>query len=112
MPKLVKLYIKNVIIGFAIAAGFVAMLLWFNVMGLWGLISQSSDGVLAVFMLWFMNGIVFAGVQFAYVIMSMAQKDDGPRRGTPVVDRFTPVRVKAEAGSKASRQFRQIKPRR
>jgi hypothetical protein len=28
MPKLVKLYIKNVVIGFAIAAGFVAMLLW------------------------------------------------------------------------------------
>lgn len=111
MPKLVKLYIKNVIIGFAIAAAFVALLLWFNVMGLWGLISQSSDGLLAVFMLWFMNGIVFAGVQFAYVIMSMAGSDSGPRRGTPVVDHFTPVRVKAEAAAKPARQFQQIKRR-
>lgn len=111
MPKLVKLYIKNVIIGFAIAAGFVAMLLWFDVMGLWGLVSQSSEGPLAVFMLWFMNGIVFAGVQFAYVIMSMAGKDQGPRRGTPVVDRFTPVRVEAEATSKPARQSQQLKRR-
>lgn len=106
MPKLVKLYIKNVIIGFAIAAGFVAMLLWFDVMGLWGLVSQSNDGVLAVFMLWFMNGIVFAGVQFAYVIMSMAQKDSGPRGGTPVAHHFEPVRVKAEATSGQKKQLR------
>ena len=35
MPKLVKLYIKNVALGFAIAAVFVALLLWFNVMNLW-----------------------------------------------------------------------------
>lgn len=97
MPKLVKLYIKNVIIGFGIAAGFVAMLLWFNVMNLWALVSQSSDGLLAVFLLWFMNGIVFAGVQFAWVIMAMAGKDEGPRGGTPVAHRFEPARVKAEA---------------
>ncbi|MEP2717607.1 hypothetical protein [Pseudophaeobacter sp.] len=99
MPKLVKLYIKNVIIGFGISAGFVAMLLWFNVMNLWGLVSQSGDGLLAVFLLWFMNGIVFAGVQFAWVIMAIAQKDDGPRGGTPVAHRFEPIRVKAEAQS-------------
>ncbi|MEP4037239.1 MULTISPECIES: hypothetical protein [unclassified Pseudophaeobacter] len=105
MPKLVKLYIKNVIIGFCIAAGFVAMLLWFNVMNLWGLISQSSDGLLAVFLLWFMNGIVFAGVQFAWVIMSMAQKDDGPRGGTPVAHRFEPAPVRAEAVSGQKRQL-------
>lgn len=105
MPELVKLYIKNVIIGFAIAAGFVVMLLWFNVMNLWGLVSQSSDGLLAVFLLWFMNGIVFAGVQFAWVIMAMAQKDSGPRGGTPVVHHFEPVRVKVAAVSSQKRQL-------
>lgn len=105
MPKLVKLYIKNVIMGFGIAAGFVAMLLWFNVMNLWGLISQSSDGFLAVFLLWFMNGIVFAGVQFAWVIMAMAKTDDGPRRGTPVVHHFEPAPVRAEASSGAKQQL-------
>ncbi len=104
MPKLVKLYIKNVIIGFAISAGFVALLLWFNVMNLWGLVSQSSDGLLAVFLLWFMNGIVFAGVQFAYVIMSMAGNDSGPRRGTPVVSQLKPIRVTVEAQKTRSHQ--------
>ena len=104
MPKLVKLYIKNVIVGFAIAAGFVALLLWFNVMNLWGLVSHSSDGVLAVFLLWFMNGIVFAGVQFAYVIMSMAGSEGGPRRGTPVVNQFKPIRVEADAKPSRSRK--------
>lgn len=105
MPKLVKLYIKNVIIGFCIAAGFVAMLLWFNVMNLWGLISQSNDGVLAVFLLWFMNGIVFAGVQFAWVIMAMAKKNEGPRGGTPVAHHFEPAPVRAEAPSGQKRQL-------
>ena len=32
MPDLIKLYICNVAIGFGIAALFVGMLLWFNVM--------------------------------------------------------------------------------
>jgi hypothetical protein len=27
-------------------------------------------------MIWVLNGVVFAGVQFAYVIMSMADDDD------------------------------------
>lgn len=105
MPKLVKLYIKNVIIGFGIAAGFVSLLLWFNVMNLWGLVSQSSDGMLAVFLLWFMNGIVFAGVQFAWVIMAIARKEDGPRGGTPVAHFFEPARVKAEAPAGQKRQL-------
>ena len=61
MPELVKMYIRNVVIGFGIAAVFVAMLLWFNVMNLWGLVASSDAGLLAVFLLWFMHGIVFAG---------------------------------------------------
>ncbi|APG46294.1 hypothetical protein [Phaeobacter porticola] len=81
MPKLVRLYIQNVVIGFAIAGAFVGMLLWFNVMNLWHLVSTSDSGVLAVGILWFMNGIVFAGVQFGYAVMSLAGKDDDPRGG-------------------------------
>ena len=34
MPELIKLYIRSVAIGFGIAAGFVALLLWTNTMGL------------------------------------------------------------------------------
>jgi hypothetical protein len=105
MPALVKLYIRNVLLGFAIAAAFVAMLLWFNVMNLWSLVSTSESGILAVFILWFMNGIVFAGVQFAWAVMSMAEKKDGPRGGTPVAHQFEPVRVRAEAPSRRERQL-------
>ncbi len=105
MPELIRMYIKNVLIGFAIAAGFVAMLLWFNVMNLWHLVSSSDVGLLAVVVLWFAHGIVFAGVQFAWAVMAMAESDDsGPRRGTPVVDHFRPVRVEARAETRAGHQ--------
>jgi hypothetical protein len=106
MPELVKLYIRNVAIGFGIAAGFVAGLLWFDVAGLWQLVSGSSSGLLAVFMLWFMNGIVFAGVQFAWAVMALAEDDNTPRRGTPVAQDLVPVRVSAAARSGQGRQIR------
>jgi len=99
MPKLIKMYIQNVAIGFAIAAGFVAMLLWFNVMGLWQLVSGSDSGLLAVFLLWFMNGIVFAGVQFAWAIMAMAEKPDNGRGGTPVAHEFNAIPIPVETRS-------------
>ncbi|MCF6232306.1 MAG: hypothetical protein L3J36_04290 [Rhodobacteraceae bacterium] len=81
MPKLVRLYIRHVLIGFAIAAAFVAMLLWFNVMNLWHLISTSDVGVLALIILWFAHGIVFAGVQFGLAVMSMAEPPKGGSGG-------------------------------
>lgn len=105
MPALVKLYIRNVLLGFAIAAAFVGLLLWFNVMNLWSLVTGSDSGLLAVFILWFMNGIVFAGVQFAWAVMSMAEKPRGPRGGTPVAHQFEPVRVRADAPSRQQRQL-------
>ncbi len=81
LPDLIKLYIKSCIIGFIAAAAFVGLMLWFDVMGLWGLVSRSQDGVLAVIVMWVLNGIVFAGVQFAFAIMSMADKDDDDDEG-------------------------------
>ncbi|MBB95363.1 MAG: hypothetical protein CML68_12320 [Rhodobacteraceae bacterium] len=82
MPELLKLYLRQCAIGFAIAAVFVVLLLSFNVANLWSLVSGSDIGLLAVFMLWFFNGIVFAGVQFSIYVMSMAEKEDtGGSRG-------------------------------
>lgn len=81
MPKLIKLYIRHVAIGFAIAAAFVAMLLWFNVMNLSHLISTSDVGLLALVILWFAHGIVFAGVQFGWAVMNMAEKPNGGSGG-------------------------------
>jgi hypothetical protein len=100
MPDLIKLYIRQSIIGFAIAGAFVAMLLYFNVQNLWSLVSSSEAGILAVFLLWFMNGIVFAGVQFAWAVMSMADRKDRPRGGTPVAHDFEPIPVRAAATSR------------
>ncbi len=103
MPRLVRLYIRHVLIGFAISAVFVAILLWQNVGNLAHLVFSSDIGWMAVAMLFFANGIVFAGVQFAVVIMSMGEREDGgsgggrrdalwllPRRPGPV-----PVRIRA-----------------
>ncbi len=80
MPKLIRLYIQQVIIGFGLSAIFVVMLLWGNVAGLWELISGTSGGAIAVIMLWVFNGIVFAGVQFGIAIMRM-QNENGPGGG-------------------------------
>lgn len=99
MPKLVRLYIKNVLIGFVIAAIFVAMLIGFDVGGLRHLLTSSSAGYMAIAMLWFANGIVFAGVQFAIAVMALRERDSGPRGGTraPVTRRIpAPVRVAAK----------------
>ncbi|MDZ7708940.1 MAG: hypothetical protein U5K36_01550 [Roseovarius sp.] len=68
-PKLIRLYITHVLIGYAIAAAFVAMLLYFNVANLWHPRHPHPDaGLLAVFILWLSNGFVFAGVQFAIAV--------------------------------------------
>ncbi|AXT26515.1 hypothetical protein D1823_07940 [Ruegeria sp. AD91A] len=96
MPKLIRLYITQVAWGFVISAVFVGALLALNVANLRHLITGSEIGLIALVMIWFMNGIVFAGVQFAYKIMSMAEKPQGPRRGTPLVHSFEPAAVKQE----------------
>ena len=108
MPKLIRLYIISVSIGFALAGLFVALMLWFNVANLWHLVTHSDKGVLAVVILWFANGIVFAGVQFAIAIMNMADKDDDEPRGglrAPVATR-EPARIKVTAPKPTGRNTR------
>lgn len=83
MPTLIRMYIRNVLIGFAIAGVFVGLLMAFDVGGLRHLLTSSRAGYLGIAMMWFANGIVFAGVQFAMAVMAMRDKDDGPRGGTP-----------------------------
>lgn len=76
MPELVKLYIRQVLIGFGIAAVFVALLLWADVARLRSLIMATEGGWIALFLLFFFNGLVFAGVQFAIRVMQMAEPED------------------------------------
>ena len=81
------------VIGFGIAAVFVAMLLVFDVQNLWSLISGSDVGLLAVFMLWFFNGIVFAGVQFGIYVMLMAETENTDGDCGPGLVDYVPVRI-------------------
>ena len=81
MPRLVRLYIESVVLGFAISAIFTAGLLWLDVAGLGHLILGSDIGWIAALMLVFFNGIVFAAVQFAFRVMGMADEDEGPKGG-------------------------------
>ena len=81
MPKLIRLYITHVAIGFAIAAAFVAMLLSFNIANLWHLVTHADQGWPAVLILWISNEIIFAGVQFGIAVMRMKDDDDDEPRG-------------------------------
>ncbi len=97
MPKLISLYIRQVAIGFALSAVFVGMLMYFNVANLWHLVSTSSEGAVALVVMWVLNGIVFAGVQFGIAIMRMKEDDQpggGKRQMMPVMlAEPVPVRV-------------------
>ncbi|MFE3835544.1 hypothetical protein [Pseudogemmobacter sonorensis] len=81
MPKLIRLYILSVAIGFAISAGFVAVLLWLDLAGVGRLILGSSLGWVAAIMMVTFFGVMFSGVQFAIRIMMMAEPGEGPRGG-------------------------------
>ncbi len=99
MPKLVRLYITHVAIGFAISAAFTLALVFLDVAGLKGLVLGSSDGILGAFLIFFFNGLVFGGVQFAIAVMRM--RDDGkPRGGKRLPLRLQPARADVRAGAK------------
>lgn len=76
MPNLVRLYLQQCAIGFALAVLFVAILFTFDVGGLWTLVSNSDVGITATIMLVMFNAIVFSGAQFAFVIMRMADPNE------------------------------------
>lgn len=103
MPKLIRLYIISVSIGFGLAGVFVAIMLWFNVANLWHLVTHSDKGVLAVIILWISNGIVFAGVQFAIAVMNMADKDDDDPKGGLRAPNVEPPRILARIKVTADR---------
>lgn len=101
MPHLVRLYIRQVAIGYALSAAFVAVLLWLNVANLWHLVTHVNVGWIAVLMLWVFNGIVFAGVQFALALpQGHGDQDDRPgggRRDALPVTLAQPVPIRTRA---------------
>ncbi len=101
MPELVRLYIRNVIIGAALSVAFVGLLMWFNVANLRHLILNSDVGYIAIGLLFVFNTIVFAGVQFGISIMRMAEDDTPPgggkRDAIPATMEMAAIPVPAEA---------------
>lgn len=92
MPKLIRLYIVNVAIGFAIALIFVGLLIWLDVANLRHLILATDKGWLAGLMMVLANGVVFAGVQFAIAVMRLAEDDTGGDSG-PKGGPRRPIRI-------------------
>ncbi|MDU8910252.1 hypothetical protein [Aestuariicoccus sp. MJ-SS9] len=75
MPQLVRLYIRQCLSGFGIAAFFVAGLLYLDVAHLGHLVQTSPLGWVAAAMLWVFHGALFGAVQFAITILGMAEDD-------------------------------------
>lgn len=107
MPDLIKHYIRHSVIGFALAAVFVSLLLYFNVANLWHLVTHTDVGILAVFLLWLFNGIVFAGVQFGISIMSMRYDDEDDDDDDPrgMMIRTVPIPVDRPDTKRQNRQI-------
>jgi hypothetical protein len=105
MPKLIRLYIVNVLIGFALALVFVVGLVWLDIANLRHLILHTSSGPLAFVLLVLSNGVVFAGVQFGIAVMRLAGDDGTPKGGRGKALRgLTPIRVEAVARPQARRR--------
>lgn len=98
MPKLIRLYIVNVAIGFALSAIFLAAMIVMDVAGLGRLILGSDMGLLAALMIFVFQGVVFAGVQFAIAVMRMAEEDTSQPRGG-LRQHLTPAPVRVAQGS-------------
>ena len=108
MPRLIRLYIVNVAIGYALSALFLGLLIAFDFAGLRHLILHTPSGWIAGVMFFVSNGVVFAGVQFAFAVMSLAERDGGPRGGLRIPAlmqrQMIPVKVEARAAVRRTRR--------
>ncbi len=91
LPKVVRFYIRQTLIGYALAAIFVAALLFLDVARLGSLIATSDVGAMAVLLLWFFHGIVFSGAQFGIALWLDAETEDPGPKG-PSVPALVPQR--------------------
>ena len=76
MPKLILLYVRECLLGFALAILFSMALVIMNVANLGHLVGNVDGGWLAFVMLCVFNGIVFSGVQFGIAVMKLGAADE------------------------------------
>ena len=75
LPRIVRLYVLHTLVGFALSAVFTALVLWFDIVGIGHLVTHVDGGWIAAVVFFVLNGIVFASVQTAIVIMTMDYDD-------------------------------------
>lgn len=101
MPELVRLYLRNIALGFGLACAFTIAIIALDVAHLRHLTLETRGGWLAIAMLVVFNTICFAGVQFAIAVMKMAEPENPPRGGNraPLIERAV-VRVAAASSAR------------
>ncbi|WP_112322460.1 hypothetical protein [Oceanibium sediminis] len=75
LPRLVRVYILHCLIGFGISAIFTGLVVLYNIAGIGHLVTAVQGGPRALFVFFFLNGIVFSGVQFG-VFMMLLDRDE------------------------------------
>lgn len=73
MPEPILFVLKHSMIGFAVAAVFVGLLVYLDVNGLYTMLAKEEMWLVAVLVLWFGIGSVFGALQVAYAVMDQAE---------------------------------------
>jgi uncharacterized membrane protein len=90
MPAHIRFILKHAAVGVGLGVAFVAMLLAFDVGGLWHLVTHTAEGPIAVVMLTVFCTITFGSAQIGYRIMSLGEETDDDDRGGTRDGAFTP----------------------
>ncbi|MGQ3671899.1 hypothetical protein ACT6QG_05825 [Xanthobacter sp. TB0136] len=98
MPALVRFLVTHALIGIALAAAFVGVLVALDVARLGTLVSTSPDGILAVALLTAGLAVTFGSVQMGFAVMLMNGRDDTTGGSRVRIRRLILLPVKASAG--------------
>lgn len=94
MPVAVRFMVLHGLVGFGVAALFVAAVLWSDPGGVGRLILREG-GIPVIALLWFFTGLTFGSVQIGAAVMLRDGRDDAPRGGRrePVPPSAVPVPI-------------------
>ena len=96
LPVAVRFMIMHGLVGFGLAAIFVAAVLWADPGGV-GTLILKHGGVPVIAMLWLFTGLTFGSVQIGTAVMLQDGRDDPPRGGRRQRLPAIPVPVRAAA---------------
>lgn len=76
MPKLATFLLRHAVVGFMVAAAFVAILLFSDIGGLASLAAADQAGGFAIGVLTFFIGLTFSSAQMGFAVMLAKDNDD------------------------------------